>query len=156
MRAPRILMLLTVFCLFLPLTGYADDEQEVTDWVQKALLSTLSIDYRQTDAEIAKSHKYYLDNAWKALGSFLGDKKAMVRTQKLELHPFPASPAVVTDTGYVSGIHYWRVNQKIMIPELGTQIDFSVVVLETRPTNGSRFIIQSISMVKKKPPQGAP
>ncbi|QBR83072.1 hypothetical protein E3983_01080 [Legionella israelensis] len=150
MRAPSFILSFTLMLMLISPLSMADDNTEVKAWVENVLISTLAISYQESDEDIRKVQRYYSMNAWDGLSSFLGDKVDVVREKQLELHPSPQAPPNILETGYVSGIHYWRIAQDIIIPELDVEINFIVVVLEAKPMDGSRFVIQSISMSKNK------
>lgn len=149
MRAPPFLLSFIVILMLVSPASQADDNEAVKTWVQNALLSTLTISYKDSPEQSKQAQQYYLRNAWGVLGSFLSDKISLVQEKKLELHPFPQAPPEIVRSGSTSGIHYWRVAQNFIIPELDLEIAFIVTVLETQPIDGSRFVIQSVSMNKK-------
>jgi len=138
--------LVMLLCLFFPLTHYADNTQ-VAQWTQNVLLNTLSINYTDLPTHFAKVKVNYVPTAWEALSSFLGDQVAVIQNDQLVLHPVAVGNAQVVNEGDYSGIHFWRVNQTIDIPELSGTISFSVIVIKaTTPA----YLIQSLNMTKTK------
>lgn len=145
MHRLRISLLLTLICL-LNQVSYANNTP-VSSWVDKVLISTLSLNYTSAPSVFKAKHAYYMANAWGALNSFLSEYILAVKNQQLILTPQRILGPTVTEDGDFSGIHFWRVNESIAISQLNVSIDFSVVVLET--TNPQHpFMIQSINMIK--------
>lgn len=150
---PFCVLLLGVFLVFSsPLRA---DDSKVTDWTKQVLLSTLAINYAESEKSIDAMRLNYTVNAWHALSTFLGNYVSIVRKERLTLHPVANGPAKLTDSGVVhkgnffNGVHYWRINQSVTIPELNINIDFSLFVVKLYPKR-DKYLIQSINMVKSK------
>lgn len=137
--------------LLAPCFSYADtDDSDVTTWTQDILLNTLSVDYSTYENTFQTYQVNYTQNARDALRGFLGNYLPVIQQNQLTLHPLALNTPQVVNEGYFSGIHFWRINQAIALPELNSQISFSVVVIKA---NGNPpYIIQSVSMVKQPYP----
>lgn len=146
---PRTLAWLVLFIS--PFTLYAQNDAEVCQWVNQTLLRTFSLDYTydpsNEDIEVRNS---YTMNAWNALTDFLGNYIPVIQEKRLTLHPVFITEPFIAEQGVYSGIHYWRTNEVISIPELNLIIAFSLIVLETNPSSNGHYLIQSIDMVKKE------
>lgn len=140
----RFLRILLIVLLIFPSLNYADDN-DVAAWTRQVLISTLSIDYTVTPENFAILQENYMPTAWEALEDFVGDQVNVIRAEKLTLHPVALGPATVVRSGFSFGIHYWRVNQSIAIPELNMTIDFSVIVIKA---NNPPYLIQNMTMSK--------
>ncbi len=145
MKSKQLSYLLLFFVLVFSPFSYADDD-EVANWTGQVLLKTLAISYRTTPDDFALLKQNFLHNAWLALNNFLSEQLQIVRNQHLTLHPSAEEPAQVINSGYVDGIHFWRVNQTINLPELSLTIAFSIIVIKKNGT--PPYIIQSINMAK--------
>jgi len=138
--AASALLFLAFF--FIPAVNYADDA-EVIEWTQQTLLNTFSVGHDNIDQQLAAVKNHYTNDAWQAMGSFFSTGVNTIHTQQLVLHPTLITPAHLVDEGDYSGIHYWRINQVMSIPEFNTTISFSVVVIKaTNPP----YLIQSLMM----------
>lgn len=156
---PLLQRTLFIFVLLLsPFTLYADDDaQEVCQWVKPILLDTLAVDYNIKASDDLELRKNYTDTAWSALTMFLGNYLKIIKEQHLMLHPvYVEEPYVarsgVLKSGLMSGIHYWRVNTTIKIPELRLTIAFSLMIIGINPSSYGHFSIQSMDMVKQENP----
>lgn len=127
---------------------YAQTDAEVCQWVKQIILNTLSIDYNYKFKDHVAFRKNYSDNAWNAIFVFLGGYVKIVRAQHLTLNPKFATDPFVESEGVSNGVHYWRVDSVVLVPELNEMVAFSMIV--TKPFD--RFIIQSVDMVKKDNP----
>lgn len=140
-----------LFLLSIPCFSSADaQDDEVAAWTQTVLINTLSLDYDSYEADIEANRINYTQNARDALRGFLGNYLSVIEENQLSLHPQALGNAQIINEGYFSGIHFWRVNQAIAIPELNIQIFFSIVVVKV---NGNPpYLVQSVSMVKQPYP----
>ncbi|KTC84292.1 DotI/IcmL/TraM family protein [Legionella cincinnatiensis] len=140
--------LLFVVLVTSSLNLYAQTDAEVTQWVKKIILDTLSVDYNYKSREHSVFRKNYSDNAWNALVVFLGGYLKVVREQHLTLHPKFAKEPFIESEGVSNGVQYWRVDSVVLVSEVNEMVAFSMIV--TKPFD--RFIIQSVDMVKKDNP----
>ncbi|CEK09512.1 DotI/IcmL family type IV secretion protein [Legionella hackeliae] len=146
MKFERLIMPLLFICFFTPSIHYANDNDlDVTAWSQQTLLATLSINYNETDTDFADLRKRYTLNAWSALHNFFSQQITEVKKKQLTIHPYPLTKPSITEQGVFSGIYYWRVNQSFMIPELHSQLDFSVIIIKG---NNPPFMVQSVNIVR--------
>ncbi|MDP3267491.1 MAG: hypothetical protein Q8M40_00445 [Legionella sp.] len=141
-----IFLLLLIFSSLI----HSNEHKTVTLWVQGALLNTLSLSYKDKPLQESPNRINYTFNAWNAITGFLGGYMKTVRARELTLSPQPVNKPTVVNSGVVSGIQFWRVNQSILLPELTLQVDFSLVVLARDPTTGGPYIIQSMDIRKKQ------
>ncbi|WP_051555158.1 hypothetical protein [Legionella fairfieldensis] len=147
MKNRQLSCLLLFFALLFSPFSYSDsDDLQVANWTEQVLLKTLSISYQTTPDDFALLKQNFLNNAWLALSNFLSEELETLRDQQLTLHPAAIEQAQVVNSGYVSGIHFWRVNQTISLPELSLAIAFSVIVIKRNGT--PPYVIQSIDMTK--------
>ncbi|KTD62542.1 DotI/IcmL/TraM family protein [Legionella spiritensis] len=146
MKTKNSCLLMLLYALLAPASSYADNTQ-VANWTQQVLVTTLSINYQEIQKELNANRVYYSNDAWEALGMFLGDGLGIVKNNHLVLHPKVLSNAQVVEQGFFSGMEYWRVNLSIAIPELGGRVDFSVLVLKA---SDPPYMIQSLNMMKFK------
>ncbi|WP_454786122.1 hypothetical protein [Legionella sp. WA2024007413] len=146
---PRILLWLILFIS--PLTLYAQNKEEISQWVKQILLNTLSLDYTYKASDDSELRKNYTANAWDALSNFLGNYLDVIRENQLTLHPIFITEPYVVEQGMALGVHFWRVNEVVSIPELKVTISFSLIVIEAnpQPDGGGRLLIQSMDMIKK-------
>ncbi|QRN04776.1 hypothetical protein GH742_13420 [Legionella sp. MW5194] len=140
-----------LFLFSLPVFSYADaQDDEVAAWAQTTLLNTLTVNYDSYEEDIASNRINYTQNARDALRGFLGNYLSVIEENQLSLHPQALGNAQIINEGYFSGIHFWRINQAIAIPELSIQIAFSIVVVKV---NGDPpYLVQSVSMIKQPYP----
>lgn len=134
---------LLMTCLFSVL-GFANSDP-VVRWTESTLLSTLTIDYNNFQTSLKKSSLHYVPSAWSAMNSFLGDNIATIKNDQLSLHPELVGPGTIAGSGTISSISYWRINQRIKIPELKTTFNFSVVVVSD---SSKSYLIQSVNMTE--------
>lgn len=124
----------------------------VTAWTKKTLIKTLSVDFKSQIDNTAQNPNEFTPNAWAGLSSFLGEYLETIRDQRLIIHPrFLIEPTII-DSGSVSGIRYWRVNEEVLLPEVKVKVAFSLVILATRIANKDSYIIQTVDMVKQENP----
>ena len=64
------------------------DDQDVAAWADSVLLSTLTVDYTESDESMNRLRPNYTATAWDALGSFLGEYLSRIRNEQLSVHPF--------------------------------------------------------------------
>ncbi|QMT61351.1 DotI/IcmL/TraM family protein [Legionella sp. PC997] len=149
---PRILLWLILFIS--PLTLYAQNKEAISQWVKQILLNTLSLDYTYQASNDSELRKNYTANAWDALSNFLGNYLDVIRENQLTLHPIFITEPYVVEQGMALGVHFWRVNEVVSIPELKVTISFSLIVIEAnpQPDGGGRLLIQSMDMIKKDNP----
>jgi len=143
------LVLISVLSAFLLLSTARADNSQITSWVQRVLITTLSVSYSDNFRAAPPIRTNYTDNAWAAITGFLGHYVDTVRAQQLTLHPVANGAAIVVDSGVfpndiLPGLKFWQVNQQITIPELRLNISFSVVV--TLNVTDNKYRIQSLSM----------
>jgi hypothetical protein len=147
MLRQKLPVVFLMFLVWVPTSLYADDAR-IKVWVQKTLLSTLSISYATPDTPELQTR--YTENAWEAIHGFLQGYLEQVQREQLILHPLLNGPATLTTTGtihssnFFNGVQYWQVQQIINIPELGAEINFSVVVIDNPSDNA--YKIQSLDM----------
>lgn len=141
------IIIITVLFLASPL--HADQNEEVAQWVKQITTQTFSVNYTQHQSDFAYIRSHYTNNAWNAITSFLGNYLNIIQTHRITVHPIFADEPRVVKTGYYSGIHYWRVNQIITLPELKVAIAFSIVVIARNTTTGDPYLIQSMDINKK-------
>ncbi|CAM3004320.1 Macrophage killing protein with similarity to conjugation protein [Legionella steigerwaltii] len=125
----------------------ADTNSQLISWVQETLTDTLSVNYTEnlTDTDPVISHYSY--NAWQGMVQFLGGYMDVIKEKKLTIHPVLDRNPTITQTGYSSGVPYWRVNQNVNLPELRLNVSFSLMI--TVPSSGSApYIIQNLDMQK--------
>ncbi len=140
-----------VIVLFIsPFTLNAQTDDEVCQWVKQILTSTLSVDYNFQPSDEDEIRTNFTANAWNALTQFLGGYIKTIKTEQLTLHPTVIKEPFIAESGTVSGIRYWRVNEVISIPELNLMIAFSLIVEHTSGFKNNQFLIQSMDMVKKE------
>lgn len=125
----------------------ADSNYAVAQWTKQTLLKTFSINYNHKKEDFDQIKKNYTYNAWDAIVSFLGGPINQIRSQKLTLHPVAEEPIVI-NSGTWSGLQYWRVDERIYIPELYVTLSFSLTIFARDPSKGSPFIIHSMSISK--------
>lgn len=131
---------------------YANPPIAVTAWTKKILMNTLTVDYTYKNKAPGETPEGFTVNAWSAIREFLGGYIQVIRDRKLSIHPvFLVEPQVV-DSGVVTGIHFWRVNSKVSLPELNIQVVFSLITIATAPSSNTPYVIQSISMIKEENP----
>lgn len=121
----------------------------VSDWLKKTLMHTFEITFAQQQGDLISLRSNYTNNAWNALTGFLGGYIDFVKQNKLTIHPFFGEYPQITETGTYSGIHYWRLNQQIVIPELKVQIGLSIVVLLRSLNSDDPYVIQSMDIIKQ-------
>lgn len=144
-------LLLGVFLIF-SAGAHAVSNVAVTQWTQTVLLNTLTVDSNYSSKDYEQHSRGFSRNAWNAISGFLGGYIPVIQDHKLSVHPtFLIEPHVV-DSGIVDGIHYWRVNEEVAFPELNIKVAFSLLIIETQPTNNGPFLIQSMDMVKQEYP----
>jgi len=139
------------FSVFLMLSSVvqAADNPQVRQWTKNILLQTLSVDYRYKDKNNDKLSKGFTHNSWNAISDFLGGYMQTIRTQQLIINPEFIEEPTIVQSGIVSGIRYWRVNEILSLPELRITVAFSLVVIATTPSTHGSFVIQSMDMVKQ-------
>lgn len=131
------------------------DTSKVLDWTKQTLLSTLTINCTQTDAELNQPSIYYTANGWNAIYSFLGNYVDIVRAKQLYLHPITTSDPLLLKAGTVTeqnlfpNMPYWFIYIPVYIPELKLYIDFKIVVVSPEPQQ-EKYLIQSVNMVKRE------
>jgi hypothetical protein len=143
-----------IFGVFLIFTStlYAVTNAAVTQWTELALMHAFSVDFNYNNQNTAVRQQWFTPTAWQGINSFLRIYLRRIHEEKLTIHPqFLLKPRVV-DSGVASGIHFWRVNSEMTLPELKIKIAFSVVVLKTNTPVGNSFIIQSLNMTKQEKP----
>lgn len=145
MKYKRLFLLIFIY-FFIPSTHYGNNnELDVKAWTQETLMATLAINYTETPADFDSLRKRYTVNAWLALHDFFSAEIDEVKQKHLTIHPSPLTPPIIVEEGVTSGIYYWRVNQSVMIPEMNSRLDFSLIVIKaTNPP----FIIQSVNVIK--------
>lgn len=141
----KTLILLTMFLMISPL-AYASKNEEVALWVAQTLVKTLSINYTSQPSDFEEVKKNYSFNAWDAIVGFLGQHKAKIQSEQLTLHPTLGSVPIIVKSGNNNGIHFWRINQLIILPEFKATIDFDLIVLARDPASGYPYVIQGINM----------
>ncbi|KTD74548.1 DotI/IcmL/TraM family protein [Legionella tucsonensis] len=148
---PFLQRILLWFVFFIsPFTLYAQSDNQICQWVKGTLLDTFSLDYTYKPSDGEELRKSYTENAWDALTEFLGNYLPIIREKRLTLHPVFIKEPFIAEKGIFSGVHFWRVNEVLSIPELNIIIAFSVLVIETSPLSNGRYLIQSMDMVKKE------
>lgn len=145
MKYKRLFFLIFIY-FFIPSTHYADNNDlDVKAWTQETLMATLAINYTETSADFDNLRKRYTVNAWLALHDFFSAEIDTIRQKHLTIHPSPLTPPTIVEEGVTSGIYYWRINQSVMIPEMNSTLDFSLIVIKaTNPP----FIIQSVNVIR--------
>lgn len=137
------------FCLFfflLPSISLANSDK-VAAWTQQVLMNTLTVDYQNIDKVPAANKKNYTLDAWEAFTSFMGNYVPIIKDNQLSIQPQAVTQAKVVNEGDYSGIHFWRVNQIILLPEVNLRINFSVIVIKA---NNPPYLIQSLNMIKNQ------
>lgn len=142
-------LLLGLLLLF-SFTVHAEEvtDSEVADWAKNTLIYALSVDFNYQPTEAEKHSKGFTRNAWNAINIFLGGYMRTIHADKLSIHPQIIEGPTIVDSGTVSGIRFWRVNQVVLLPELNIRVAFSFVILATVPSTSGSFIVQSMDMVK--------
>ncbi|WP_419418509.1 hypothetical protein ACNVED_08050 [Legionella sp. D16C41] len=144
------LLWLIILCSFLiSLFVRAEDrkEQDVASWTQQVLLTTLSASYDDSTADVNEVSKNYYPAAWFMMRSFFQDKINEIKEKKITLHPKPLTAPKIVYTGYCGNNFCWRINQQIYVPELGLNIDFSVLLIKlTADDNHAPYRIQSLNI----------
>ncbi|WP_133128742.1 hypothetical protein [Legionella nagasakiensis] len=141
--------LLLIVSLFISTNTYAANDNKIIQWTQNTLLSTLSVSYQENKQHDEFVQSNYTYNARQALHEFLGGYMVVIKNKQLTLHPQLNGPAEVLEAGIVKnstffdGIHYWRIHQAVLIPELNQNIEFTIVVIETLQKN---YLIQALDM----------
>lgn len=144
---------LSVFCLSAFAASddqdYQLDENPVT-WTQTVILRTMSASYAQTISDQFSISQNYTLNAWSAINNFFSDILGLVNSEQLVLHPELTIPATLVYKGNYQGIQFWRVHMAVFIPEVSTNIDFSVLIIRRIPdaANKSQFLIQSLNIIR--------
>lgn len=136
---------LRVFIFFTLLYPVIDYAAQVTDWTEKILLDTLSLNYRNLDKHLNRVQINYDPTAWDSLQSFIGDQLPVIRNNKLQLHPRSIRPIqLITQEDYAQ-MPFWQLKQTIKIPELKMNLVFSLVVIKAK---NPPFLIQSLNVTK--------
>ncbi|MGL5742562.1 MAG: DotI/IcmL/TraM family protein [Legionella sp.] len=149
----RFILQRTLFLILLsviPLSIYAQDDAEVSQWVKQTLANTLTMDYHYKPSDDNELRTYYTANGWAALAQFLGSYVPIIKERQLSLHPQFIKDPFVVEKGTISGTRFWRVETVVSITELHLMIAFSLIVLETNSPKNGNLMIQSMDMVKKE------
>jgi hypothetical protein len=145
---PHLLSILLLFAT----TIHAANSLKVSEWTQKTLTNTLSIDFNYDSSDAEQHSNGFTPFAWHALSGFLGGYLQKIRAQHLTIHPtFLIAPTIV-DSGTASGITYWRINAEVLLAEINVKVAFSLIVIATNPSTNEPYLIQSISMIKQENP----
>ena len=130
------------------------DDSKVAAWAKQVIISTLTVDYRESDKDVDKMQVNYTLNAWDGVSTFLGPYLGRVRREQLSLHPVAENPPTIAYSGKISAenlfpsMPYWRIELPVYIPELNVHITFSVLVIAVNAER-PRYLIQSIDMTKQ-------
>lgn len=149
MKAPITKTLIIFIVLLLSPLLHADQNNEVEQWVKNITTKTFSVNYTQHKSDFVDIRSHYTVNAWRAITGFLGGYLDTIHNNKIIVHPIFNDEPKVIKTGYYSGIHFWRVNQIITLPELKVAIAFSIVVIERSATQSEPYVIQSMDINTK-------
>lgn len=141
----KALIIISIFVIISP-TAYANKNEEVTLWVAQTLVKTLSISYTSQPNDFEEVKKNYSFNAWDAILGFLGQHKSKIQSDQLTLHPVLGGAPSIVKSGNNNGIHFWRINQLIILPEFRATIDFDLIVLARDPASAYPYVIQGINM----------
>lgn len=141
-------MLLCVMSLMLSTAGHARD-QAIINWVQGVLLETLTFSYNDQSDSQNSLRTNFTYNAQSAISSFLGNYRQKVISEEMILQPQLNGPGQIIRSGIVNrsnffnGIHYWQVQQAILMPKLDLNVTFTALVIELK---ANRYIIASLNM----------
>lgn len=125
---------------------HADEDQDILNWSEQTLISTLTVSYNQKVHNWADIKKNYSYNAWSGITEFLGSSMETIRKKRLVLHPVLESEPQLLHSGVNSGIQFWRVKVVISVPELNSTLDFTLVVIASNPDSETPYIIHSINI----------
>ena len=75
------------------------DDSKIAAWAGQVLISTLSVNYMESDEDLNQMRAYYTLDAWNGISFFLGNYLDKVRAQKLTLHPIATRPPTITNKG---------------------------------------------------------
>lgn len=125
---------------------YAVTNKEVTDWVQKVLMYTMSISYQTTPDEEKEAEKYFSHSAWEPMDDFYFNEAKIIKQYELTLHPKPLNHPTIIKEELCFGAPCWRINQTYNIPELHMNVAFSLLITSKGTINKSPFIVQSLDM----------
>ncbi|WP_115710454.1 hypothetical protein [Legionella sainthelensi] len=143
-------LLLLRLTLFISLSAspfvYAVTNNEVTDWVQKVLMQTMSISYQTTPNEEEQAAKNFSHSAWEPMNDFYFNESQIIKQYKLTLHPKPLNSPTLIKEDLCFGARCWRVNQNYNVPELHLNVSFSLLITSQKTTNKSPFIVKSLDM----------
>ncbi|KTD06551.1 hypothetical protein Lgra_3328 [Legionella gratiana] len=141
-----LLRLIVLISLSASSLVYAVTTNEVTDWVQKVLMYTMSISYQTTPDEEKEAEKNFSPSAWEPMNDFYFNESKIIKHYKLTLHPKPLNPPTLIKEDLCFGSPCWRVNQTYNIPELHMNVAFSLLITKIGTTNKSSFIVKSLDM----------
>ena len=140
-----ILVTLLLFSSF----THADPNPDVGRWVRQTLSDTLSINFEQKQDDLMSIRNNYSYDAWNALTGFLSNYINITHSQQLTVRPFFKGNPTIVKQGMSSGIHFWRVNDTVVLPELKVELSFSFIVLLKDINDGSPYVIQSMNIIKR-------
>ncbi len=146
-------LFLSLTLLFFASFIQADDTTEnetVTNWTMQTLLDTFTINYSQTANDFAQVRTHYTLNAWSGITGFMSQYKDQINTNQMSIHPIFLSEPTIVKTGNYSGIHFFRVNQTLLLAELNIEVDLSLVILAATPNSKLPYIIQSMDILTKQ------
>ena len=150
MKAQLLKTIIIVSILLLSPLVHADQNQDVEQWVKDTTVNTFSVDYTQHQSDFDEIRSHYTMNAWSAITGFLSGYLDTIQNNKITVHPIFNDEPKVVNTGYYSGIHYWRVNQILTLPQLRVIIAFSIIVIEKSPNQSQPYLIQSMDINTQK------
>ncbi|BCA94062.1 hypothetical protein TUM19329_04230 [Legionella antarctica] len=128
--------------------SHANPNPDVGEWVKQTLSDTLSIYFEQKQDNLAPIRNNYSYDSWNALLGFLSNYIDTSRKQQLIVHPYLKDEPIVVGQGLSSGIHFWRVNQAVVLPELKIELFFSIIVLLRSADSEEPYVIQSMDIIK--------
>jgi hypothetical protein len=142
-----------IIWLLFPLNRlYAYTPQQVSEWTEQTLMTTLTAGYHEKISEAANVYRHYQHKAWRSMAIFfnryLGNSlENHLRGQQIILQPEPILPAEIMEPEECGEASCWRVHQAFIVPQINRKLEFTAVVATANPAHSSPLIIHSLDII---------
>lgn len=145
MKLAFVFLICSFFSLVTPSWAYTP--QQVSEWTEETLWTTLNAGYHETVSEAANVHRHYKYKAWNAMNTFITLHFDREHNKLFKIQPKPVIPSIILRPEDCDGASCWRVHQGFLIKELRILVDISALVSTADPSHSSPLIIEDMDIL---------
>ena len=139
-------------CLLLSHSLYAYTPQQISEWTEQTLMTTLTAGHHEKISEAANVHRHYKHQAWRSMSTFLNrylgnQVENNLRGQQIVFQPEPVLPAEIVAPEECGEASCWRVHQSFIVPQIHRKLEFTAVVATANPAHASPLIIHTLDIL---------